>query len=119
MTQHQIHCCKFSCNFLSSLIWTKLLPFPYSVKGQLCLHVLCSFLRGDFFICWITLPADLKNLDFKKRERILPVTIKKLHVFWIHQIDKIITLKLLNVGLKKCPCLLFFVCYHLSRFGNK
>ena len=42
-------------------------------------------LGETFFICWITLPADLKNWDFKKKpKRILLLTIKKLR-FWFYQ----------------------------------
>ena len=43
-----------------------------------------SILRRDFSICWITLPADLKNWDFQKKkekEIILPYTFEKLDVF--------------------------------------
>ena len=36
----------------------------------------------NFFIYWITLPADLKNCDFKKKKKkILPDTTMKLSVF--------------------------------------
>ena len=40
-------------------------------------------IRRDFFICWIMLPADLKNWDLKKKEkkRILPYTTAKLFIF--------------------------------------
>ena len=44
-----------------------------------------SFLGETFviFICWITLPADLKNWDFekKKKKKKLPDTIEKMLVF--------------------------------------
>ena len=55
----------------------------YSTRQQNSLF--CSLIvRRDFFICWITLPADLKNWDFKKKKkRILPDTTTKLFVFGI------------------------------------
>ena len=34
------------------------------------LHISDNFNLGDtFFVCWITLPADLKNWDFKKKKK--------------------------------------------------
>ena len=43
------------------------------------------FKRRHFLICWLMLPADLKNRDFKKKKkkkkRILPDTTAKLFIF--------------------------------------
>ena len=45
-----------------------------------CMICLIQCKARFFFICWITLPANLKNWDLKKK-RILPDTTAKLFVF--------------------------------------
>ena len=43
-------------------------------------------LGETFFICWITLPTDLKNWNFKKRKKkILPDTTMKLFIFGLNR----------------------------------
>ena len=79
------------------------------------------------FICCIMLPADLKNCDFKKKQkkRILPDTTAKLFIFGLirnhHENNYLKTSlgfgKLCKDYHKWGPCLFFFAIADLKNFS--